>query len=288
LGDLRVKRSLLGLAVTATVLSGAASAADLPTIKEAPIAPTPDWIVTFAPMVGVAPTYPGAKTYSFWGLPGGSLRRSDQPERFSSPDDSFSIAFFHNEWFDAGAAGRWIGARDVKNNPALFGMSDVNWSIEIGGYAEVFPIEGLRLRGEVRQAVTGYDGLAASAIADLYHRWGPLTLSIGPRLEFGNDTYAKSFFSVTPFEAALNQLVGGRLTPYNATGGLTAAGGVVAARYEINETWRVSGYGEYESLTGSVANSPLVKHTGSPDQFSAGIEIAYRFHTGALNWLPAF
>lgn len=283
-----LKLSLRGLALAATLCSGAASAADLPSIKEAPIAPPPDWVVTFAPMVGVAPTYPGAKTYSFWGLPGFSLRRSDQPERFSSPDDSFSIALLHNDWFAAGAAGRWIGARDVGHNPALFGMNDVNFSIEVGGYAEINPVPWARVRGEIRKAVTGYDGWAASAIADLYQHFGPLTLSVGPRLEFGNNQYATSFFSVTPFQAALNQFAGGQLTPYNATGGLVAAGVVAAARYDINETWRVSAYGEYEALTGSVSNSPLVIHTGSRDQFSAGIEIAYRFHTNALGWLPAF
>jgi outer membrane scaffolding protein for murein synthesis (MipA/OmpV family) len=290
-----LKHSSRRLAIAASFLSGAAAlfcgasarAADLPVLKEAYAPPTPDYIVTVEGMVGASPRYPGANQLSFFGLPGISIRRSDHPERFSSPDDSVSFALWRNEWLAVGPAGRWINNRSVKNNWQLFGMDSVDASIELGGYAEWTPVSWGRIRGEVRKAVTGYDGLAGSAIADVWQKWGPLTLSIGPRFDFGNNQYASAFFSVDPVQAALNQWAGGRLTPYNATGGLVAAGGTAAARYELSEAWRISGYVEYQVLTGSVANSPLVTHTGSKDQVSFGIELAYRFHTAAPAWVPA-
>jgi MipA family protein len=286
LGDVGVKFSAFGLALAAFFVGGAASAADLPSLKDTSAALPPDWIVTVTATAGIGPTYPGAQTYSFYGWPGISLRRSDQPERFSSPDDSMSVAIYHNDWFAIGPAGRWINDRDPKTDHALFGMNYVNTSIEIGGFAEWEPVSWGRIRAEVRKAVTGYDGWAATLEADVWRDWGPLRLSAGPRLEFGNQQYANAFFTVTPFQAALNQLSGGPLTPYSASGGLAAAGGALAARYDINETWRISGVGVYETLTGSDANSPLVTHTGSRNQFSAGLGIAYRFRTDALSWLP--
>lgn len=249
---------------------------------------TPQWIVTVEAMGGFAPSYPGASTSSFYGLPGVSLRREDQPPRFSSPDDSFSFVVLKNDWFAIGPAGNWVSDRPVKTNPALFGMNSVNASVEIGLFAEWTPLSFLRVRAEARKAVSGYDGWAFALNGDIWRTWGPLTLSVGPRLNFNNDQFATAFFSVNPWQAALNQSVGGLLTPYNATGGLTSAGLTVAARYQLSEAWRLSAFGNYEVLTGSVADSPVVIHTGSRDQFSAGLEIAYSFRTGALAFLPSF
>lgn len=286
-----VKLSLRGLTIAATVFSGAAAHADdlaLPFLNTTPKDQTPAWVVTLDAMGGVAPAFPGAKTYSFYGLPGIELRRVDQPPRFSSPDDSFSFVVWHNDLFAVGPAGNWVSDRPVKNNAELFGLNSVNASIEIGAFAEWTPLSWMRVRAEARKAVTGYDGWAFALNADVWQKWGPLTLSIGPRLNFNNDQYASTFFSVNPFQAALNQLIGGQLTPYNASGGLTSAGFTVAGRYDINETWRVSAYGNYEVLTGSVANSPVVSFAGSRNQLSAGLEISYRFQTKELYWIPAF
>ncbi len=285
------KLSLRALVLAATLVSGASVRADdlqLPFLNTTPKDATPEWVVTLEAMGGVAPSYPGASTYSFYGLPGFELRRVDQPPRFSSPDDSFSFVVLHNDWFAVGPAGNWVGDRNVRSNPALFGMNDVSASIEVGAFAEWTPLSWMRVRGEARKAISGYDGWAFALNADVWQKWGPVTLSVGPRLNFNNDQYANAFFSVTPAQAALNQLGGGLLTPYNATGGLTSAGLTVAARYKLSETWRISAFGNYEVLTGSVANSPLVARTGSRDQFSAGLEIAYRFKTKELYWIPAF
>ncbi len=87
---------------------------------------------------------------------------------------------------------------------------------------------------------------------------------------------------MTPQQSAINLANGGALTPYKATGGLTSAGLAVAARYDYSEHWRVTAIGGYQALTGSVANSSITEHTGSTNQFTVGIEIAYRFRTTGL------
>ncbi|MCI4677932.1 MipA/OmpV family protein [Rhodoblastus acidophilus] len=293
-----MKISSRGLSIAAAFLSGAAGLClgaaaradeyNLPSLITPPPGTTADWIVSVSAMGGVAPSFPGAKTYSFFGLPGISIRRADQPERFSAPDDSLSLTVLHNDWIAVGPAGRWVSDRSIKNYPELFGLNDVSASIEVGGFVELTPVSWGRIRAEVRKAVSGYDGWVAMLGGDVWQKWGPLTLSIGPRLDFGNDQYASAFFSVDPWQAALNQWAGGRLTAYNATAGLVDAGFTVAARYDLSPAWRISAYGTYQALTGSVANSPVTTQAGSSNQFAAGVEIRYSFLTKDLYWIPKF
>jgi outer membrane scaffolding protein for murein synthesis (MipA/OmpV family) len=263
------------LAVLAVSASGAGYAADLPSTKapvEAPALPD-DWIVTLSGQANVGPSYPGAKRYDFFGYPGISLRRASEPEIFSTPDDGFSFAFYNNSLFRVGAIGRLVGDRSAHHDHELAGLAYVPYSLELGGFAEVTPVSWGRLRVELRQAVTGHDGLVATVGGDVWQSWNRFTLSVGPRLYFGDDKYARTYFSVTPAQA----LVNGNLTAYNAAGGLTAAGGTVALRYDYNEFWRVTGFGNYQRLTGSVADSPLTTRVGTRDQYTAGIELAYRY-----------
>jgi outer membrane scaffolding protein for murein synthesis (MipA/OmpV family) len=283
-------KSLRRFILASTLLSGvcasfigvnAAAAADLPTIKEAPAPVTaiPDWIVTISGDASVAPVYPGAKKYSFFGLPGLNIRSVDKPENFSSPDDSFSIPLYDNGWFRAGPAGNWIGDRSVKSNFELFGLPYVQWTVQLGGFAEINPLPWVRGRVELLQGVTGNDALEAILIADAWQKWGAFTLSIGPRLYLGTDKFAQTYFSVTPLQSAFNLAHGGQLTPYNANGGLFAAGFTGSARYDISEAWRVTAFGNVKFMTGSAGDSPVVTRAGSRDQYYVGLELSYRFQT---------
>lgn len=275
------------LFAVATSASSIAFAADLPSIKSAPEPVSDDWIVTLSGQLSVGPSYPGAKTYTFYGLPGIGLRRASEVEHYSTPDDGFNFALYNNDWFRFGVVGRVVGDRPVHKNCELVGMSYVPPSVELGGFAEVNPLSWARLRVEIRQAVTGHSSVTATAGADIWHSWGQWTFSIGPRAYFGDDGYAQRFFGVTPAQALANNLAGGNLAAYNADGGLTAAGGTVAARYDLNEFWRITGYGNYQRLTGSVAGSPIAIRSGSRDQYMAGVELAYRWRTGSLPLIGA-
>jgi outer membrane scaffolding protein for murein synthesis (MipA/OmpV family) len=262
--------------------AGAASAADLPSKAPPPEPPVADWIVTISAMASTSPLYPGAKKYGFFGLPGVSIRRADQPERYSTPDDSFSIGLYDNDWLHVGPAGRYINERSVSSNHEIYGLPYVQPTVQLGVFGEVTPLSWMRIRLEVLQGVTGNDALVATLIGDVWRRWGPVTLSVGPRLYFGSDKYSEAYFSVTPAESVVNLANGGKLTPYNAVGGLTAVGGTGAARYDINETWRVTAFGNFQYLTGSDANSPVTIHAGSRDQYTVGLEIGYSFRTPGL------
>jgi outer membrane scaffolding protein for murein synthesis (MipA/OmpV family) len=232
-------------------------------------------------MGAVAPLFPGAKRYGFFGLPGVSVRKGglDQLDPFTAPDDSFGIALYHDDTLQVGVAGRWIGERSSSNNHELYGLPKIAATIQAGGFMEYRPTDWLRGRVEVLEGVTGNHGLVANLSADVWKSWGAFTLSIGPRLYFGDIGYANGYFSVTPAQSFVNLASGGRLTPYSAVGGLTAAGFTTAVRYDINEIWRVSAFGNFQYLTGSVSQSPVVTQAGSREQYFIGLEVAYRFRS---------
>jgi hypothetical protein len=53
------------------------------------------------------------------------------------------------------------------------------------------------------------------------------------------------------------------------------AGGQV--KYVFNPQWAAHTLVEYEQLTGSAANAPIVTHRGSPNQFTFGAGATYSF-----------
>jgi outer membrane scaffolding protein for murein synthesis (MipA/OmpV family) len=271
----------IALFVAAAASLSAARAADLPSTAPAP-APAPvfsssDWIFTFSGQINEGPSYPGAKRYSFFGIPGIGLRAVGEAERFSTPDDGFNFSLYDNSWLHVGPVVRVVGDRAVFHNHELAGLPYIEPSVETGGFVEIDPVAWGRVRMELRQAITGHDGLVGSLGGDVWKRWGNVTLSVGPRLSFGSDKYANTYFGVTQAQAAVNQAAGGFLTAYTAEGGLTAAGLTGAARYDVNADWRITGYGTYQRISGSISGSPIVQHAGSRDQYVAGFELAYRF-----------
>ncbi len=160
--------ALIGL-LSAT--ASTALAADL--TPPAPV-PPPGWQVTIGVGPEVAPAFPGARAVTI--LPTGILdvRRPGDPIPFSSPDDGFGIPLLDYGWIKAGPVGRVLGQRGLSNgNGSFWGLPNVGWSVELGIFGELWLAEHFRIRGEVRQAVSGHDGLDANIELDGVQRWAP-------------------------------------------------------------------------------------------------------------------
>lgn len=236
--------------------------------------PTTDangWIVTVSVIGAVAPSFPGSGQLRPYPFPSVSFRRVGEPETFSTPDEGFGLDLFAFSGIRAGPVANFVFQRGQRDG--LFGLRRIGLTHEIGGFVELNPIDHLRLRGELRQGVDGHRGFVAAFYADAYERLGSFRLSVGPRLNFGDNSYANAYFSVTPFEAAVN----GRLTPYLAKGGFTAAGGMATIRYDFDEMTNISVYGGGSRLLGSVGGSPIPSLIGSRNQFTAGLAVARSF-----------
>ena len=265
-----------GLAVLLALGPAGAARADEAAVATPSIL-SPGYVVTLSAQEMTGPLYPGANRYGYFGSPGIDVHRIGDPERFGTPDDNFGFAVYDTSWFRFGPVGKLLGDRNVNSFYELHGLKTIGTTMEVGGFAEVNPLPFLRGRLEIRQGFGGYRGLVATLGGDIWDNWNSLTLSVGPRFNFGDSRFARAYFSVTPEESAANMAAGGSLTPYDASGGLISGGVAAAARYQWSSAWRSTLFGSFQRLTPSEASSPIVTRDGAMDQFTGGLELAYSF-----------
>ncbi len=272
---MRVSKSLV---IATSLMAGSAmlpaKAAD-PLFTTLPASPT-GWIVTIKGNVKLGPSYPGADDFSVFGYPSLSLRRAGTPERFSAPDDGLSFSFLEESALRIGVVGRFQGGRYLEDDRRLFGLQKIDWAVEPGVFVEYWPVGFLRARAEVRRGFNGHEGFVADLGLDLVQKFGAFTFSAGPRLALGDAEFTRTYFGVTPFEAALN----GMVTPYRPSGGITSVGATAGVTYDWSEQWSTTAFVSYKRLVSDAADSPIVKRFGSENQIGLGLTISYSFATG--------
>jgi outer membrane scaffolding protein for murein synthesis (MipA/OmpV family) len=262
---------LAGTGALAADSSPAPAASPPPASPAAPAASPDGYIVTLQAIGAVAPSFPGSAVVRPYPFPGVSVRGIGEPERFSAPDDGFGVPVFEADGLRMGPVANFVFRRG--NRDGLFGLHHVGITHEVGGFAEYFAFDHFRARAELRQAVDGHEGFVASLGADFFGESNSFRVSLGPRLNLGDNRYANAYFSVTPVEAILN----GRLEPYQASGGFTSAGGVATVRYDFTPNLNATIYTGLQRLTGSVGGSPIPNMVGSRDQFTAGVSVSRSF-----------
>jgi len=233
-----------------------------------------DWTVTLGVDGRVVPTYPGADSFRLIPVPLFDLRPAGTPRRFSSPHDGLSVGILDSGSFRLGITGKAQLPRRQSDSSDLAGLGNVDWAIEPGLFAEYWPVNWLRTRAEIRQGIGGHTGQVGDLSADLVVPVSPsLTLSGGPRLTLATSSALQPYFGITAAQAAAS------IYPaYNAAGGMRSVGLGGMARYEWSPQWATHFYAEYERLTGSAADSPIVTMRGSPNQMQVGIGATYSFN----------
>lgn len=260
------------------LLPGIAGATDLPVA--APAAAAPDWIVTVGLEGLVGPAWPGAPASEmrFGGVPLVSIRHAGTAPEFFAPRDGFGFDLIDFGQFKLGPVGKLVWDRRASDYAALNGLGDVDYAVQLGGFAEYWPIPQLRLRGELRRGFGGETGVTGDLFVDGVGQFGALTLSGGPRVTFQSDAAVSPYFSITPAQSAGSTIAGLPMLPvYEAHGGLYSYGAGTQARYFWTPQWSTLAFLEYERLTGDAANSPLVTERGSPDQVTMGLGLTYSF-----------
>lgn len=214
--------------------------------------------------VTVSPSYFGSDDYKlgpdaavrfdFLHLPGGFDWGSAGP----------GPAGVRSGWDVRGSA-RYIGGRDSTGD--LAGLADIDPTFEAGvgvGYEQ----RNYRIFTDVRYGLVGTNAWTGEVGADGIARpVDGLTLSLGPRLAFGDDRFAKTYFGVTDSEAAASGL-----EPYQAEGGLYSAGIELGARYMVGSRWGVEGAASWNRLVDSAGDSPIPK-LGSEDQIRVRVGV---------------
>ncbi len=239
-------------------------------------APSADlkYIVTVGSSLEVAPDYPGARRVGSTVLPSIDIRRFDEVEELSAPDDGIDYTLLDVVGLELGPV---IDFRDRRNSSAAGfpGLHDLSFDVAAGAFLQTWIApDQLRLRTEARQAVTNGSGLEVDAGIDWFKRFGDdWVLSIGPRLSFADASYMKSYFGVLPSEAASSGL-----SAFNAGWGLKSVGLTASVSYQISPTWSLDLYDRLDELTGNAARSPItLSGAGRRMQNTAGLSLSYSF-----------
>ena len=197
-------------------------------------------------------------------------------EQTVGPGFSFDLGYvglgpfsFGSRDFDAVPEGwgvrgsfRYVSARsDDDLDGTGVTADDVDAAFEIGGgvrYAQPW----WEVYAVARKGFGGHHGLVGDVGMDLIVRpTDRLSLRGGPRLLYGDDEYAETYFSTTA-------------PGFDASGGLLSSGLEVGAEYRLTEAWGVSASLRYDRLRNDAAESPI---TAEDDQFSADLLVTRRF-----------
>ncbi len=276
----------LAIAFVAAWVPGFAVAADLPAQPEQAAAPAsvapaaPNWIVTIGVEGRVVPAWPGASDSkpAVTGFPLFSVRKEGSPPDFPGPRDSIGFSLIDLGQIKIGPAFKLVWQRKASGYAALNGLGNVNYAVQAGAFAEYWPAPWLRLRGEARQGFGGETGVTGDLFLDAIVPVGQWTLSAGPRMTLQTAAATGPYFSITQAQSIGSTVSGLPALPvYRAGGGLYSYGAGTMAQYAFNPQWTAHALFEYERLTGSAANSPLVTQRGSPDQYTVGVGATYSF-----------
>jgi outer membrane protein len=232
-----------------------------------------DWYLKIGATGMVAPDFEGGKDYLFSASPIVSLGKVGPEARYTSRNDAISFSLYDTGAVRAGVAGKLIFGRDGDDADALQGLDPVRFGGELGGFAEVYPTDWLRVRGEVRHGIRSHNGIVADVSADaFYDVTDAVRISAGPRVSFASADYFDAYYGVNADEAAASGL-----SAYDPSGGIESAGIGGAIDWKVSERITANLFGEYSRLLGSAEDSSLVRERGSVDQFTVGLSATYRF-----------
>lgn len=231
-------------------------------------------VITLGGSVETAPDYPGARRRGISALPSIDIRRFDEVEELSAPDDGIDYSLLDIAGVEAGPV---IGFRDRRNSSAAGfpGLHNVSFDVDAGVFLQTWIVpDQLRARTEIRQALTNGSGLEIDTGIDWFKRLGDdWVLSLGPRLSVADASYMQSYFGVSPREAALSGL-----SAFDPGWGVKSVGLAASISYQISPTWSLELYDRLDDLTGDAARSPITRSgIGSRLQNTAGLSLSHSF-----------
>jgi MipA family protein len=236
-------------------------------------------LITLGSNAVFAPRFEGSSRHDIGPWPIISWRHQGDKEWLDQPTDGLDYALIETDNFRMGPVGFFRWQRDNATilprgfNRVGKGHSQIDLSLEGGLFAEYWPVEWLRTRLEVRESLLGASGLIAIAATDVvWHPTAAWTLSLGPRLTLGDHRYMESYYGVNAAQAATSGL-----SPYRADAGIRSYGVAGLARYKISESWTTQVFFDYQHLTGSAGDSPVIANRGTPEQYLLGAGLSYTF-----------
>jgi len=236
--------------------------------------------------VGVRPKYEGSDDFRVIGFPiiipkfsGGDgnstfsmIRRR---VKFRNIDD---IRFTAVEWggLQFGPLAGYNFGRDQDDARRLRGLGDVDGGVTLGGFVG-YDFGPFLVDGAYIQQVTGDDtGYQLRFAAGVERDFSP-NLKVVTRIgtTFASDSYMDSYFGVSPTQSARSFAAGIGLPVFDASSGIKDVYGQIDANIYLTERWLLRTGVRYGRLLGDAEDSPVIE---TPDQFSGGIGLGYKFN----------
>lgn len=230
----------------------------------------PKWEYELGLAFAVQPKYDGARAYEV--QPGPTIDVRYRDRFFASTGEGLGWNVLHGKTYRAGVALTYDFGRRLNREQKSRGLGDdVQGAPELKLFAEyvIFPVV---LRGDVRQALGGYDGIVGDISVYL-----PVTGSthyfvlVGPSVTYGNEPFMRQFFGVSAEQAAATGT-----QAYNAESGIKSYSLGSNATWLINDHWRLNGTVAITRLIGDAANSPT---TARKTQYGFALSLDYNWNT---------
>lgn len=229
------------------------------------------WSVTTFAGFGIAPDSLGADEYEI----GPGVRAVARYRQFfveASPNGG-KANLIPSDRFQAGPVIRRRGGRNDVDDPVVDRLSDVNATIEVGGFVSA-TLSGITLGAEVTRDVLGeHDGFVAEVgVRAPMPLSESLTLTPSLGTAIVSEGFAETYFGVDAANAARSGL-----SRFDADGGIAAVSAGLSARHGLSDRLAIVVSGRYARLLGDAADTPIVAVRGSADQFSGQAGLSYRF-----------
>lgn len=271
------KKSLAPAVTTNWLIIMASAAGIVMNVADAKAADEPDttstqskWSIVIGGGGAYAPDYEGSDDYEFQPFPFASIVYDDF---IFIQGTSLGANLLNYEGLKAGPIVRYSGGRDEDDNNALDGLSDVDDSIEVGGFVG-YELGIWSVAMTVTQDVAGgHEGLLAEMSTGVAV---PLSETVSSSIE-ASATWADSNYMDAFFGVSGGQALRSGYARHEADAGFKDVGVAVGLNYMVTETITVAGRAEYKKLLGDAADSPIVKDEGSDDQFFTGMFLTYKW-----------
>ena len=235
-------------------------------------APPKDWTFDIGPGVVVAPWFEGSANYRVLPIPNLDLRYQ-RDKFFLSARDGVGATLLDLDGFKAGPILRYRFPRNAGDGGYLFGMGNVPFTVEGGGFLR-YDLPYLAAKVELRRGLGGSNGLIFDALVDGKVRLSPTVfLSAGPRLSVTDGTYNQAYFGVNA-----SQSINSGYAQYYPGAGLRSVGAGASGVWRVTNNLTFVAFGSYNYLADVAGNSPIVTGPGgSRNQFIVGSALSWRF-----------
>lgn len=191
-----------------------------------------------------------------------------------STDDGLTWDAFKSNGFSAGPFVNYLPGRTSNGN--LQGLRDVPDMGEVGGFVQYAPADFWRVFASVGQAVGGRGG-QGGALGRVggelgYPMGGGVIGSSNLTAHFADARQNQTYFGVGDDESLASGI-----RPYNAGGGLQKVALTQSFEFPLSRQWSLLTSASWTHLTGSAADSSIVKAVGDTHQGEVQAAVAYKF-----------